>query len=58
MFAKRLWNEHKVDLDIANDDYEIIKNGRVDFILFHITIPQYLQYTKQMMRYLEIYLKD
>ena len=34
MFAKRLWNEHKVVLDIADDDYEIIKNGRVDFYTF------------------------
>ncbi|EOS60319.1 hypothetical protein C815_01466 [Firmicutes bacterium M10-2] len=34
IFAKRLWNEHNVHLDITEEDLEILRNGTVDYYTF------------------------
>lgn len=39
-YAKRLWKEHNVDLDITNKDKQILKNGKVDFYTFSYYMSQ------------------
>lgn len=34
IFAKRLWNEHDVHLDITEEDLKILKKGTVDYYTF------------------------